>query len=285
MNSYSDLLKRMQVLPQWQPTIDRYANRIIANRARYEEVSASTGVPWAFIAVLHYRESALNFNTHLHNGDSLKARTVHVPKGRPESGEPPFTWEESAIDALEYEKFKDLPSWTIEEICERAERYNGMGYHNMGKISPYLWSGTNLYVRGKYSSDGNYDSGMVDQQLGVIPLYLRVEDLSQESHIRKASRKIKGINRMRQGLQSLFGIITSIFTLDSFGVFKEWFSLANGVVDVKLVLGITVLIAIFWIFINWLDKLMMQDAKAGTWTPSGTLNTAKPNDDVPANPV
>lgn len=284
MTNYTDLLKRMQVLPQWQPTIDRYANRIIANRARYEEVSAKTGVPWAFIGALHYRESALNFNTHLHNGDSLKAKTVHVPKGRPE-GEPPFTWEVSAIDALEYEKFKDLPSWTIEEVCERAEHYNGMGYHNMGKVSPYLFSGTNLYVRGKYSSDGHYDSGMVDQQLGVIPLYMRVEDLAHETKIRKASRKIQGINKMRQAIQSLFGIITSVFTLDSFGVFKEWFSLANGALDVKLVLGISLLLVVFWIFVNWLDKLMMEDAKAGTWTPSGLMDVAKPNADTTATPV
>lgn len=282
--NYGELLKRMQVLPKWQPTIDKYAARIIANRARYAMVSAATGVPWDFIAVLHYRESALNFSTHLHNGDSLKAKTVHVPAGRP-PGDPPFKWTDSAIDALLYEHLNGLASWTLEEMCDRAERYNGLGYRRMGKPSPYLWSGTNIYVRGKYVSDGQFDAGAVDQQLGVIPLFKRVEELTQDTVIRESSRKLTGISWMRTGLKSLFGVVSGIFTMDSFGVFKDWFSLANGVIDVKLVLGLALTAGTFWVFINWLDKLMMEDAKSGTWTPSGLTSLIEPPALKDADPI
>ena len=38
--------------------IEKQAAKIRANRARYEAVSAKTGVPWDVIAVIHYRESS-----------------------------------------------------------------------------------------------------------------------------------------------------------------------------------------------------------------------------------
>src|SRR6516165_10228292 len=57
----------------------KIARKIIANRARYAVVEAATGVPWFMIGPIHARESDMDFSTHLHNGDSLKARTHHVP--------------------------------------------------------------------------------------------------------------------------------------------------------------------------------------------------------------
>src|SRR6185295_5007793 len=50
----------------------RFATLIIAGEQRYKDVEAATGVPWYFVGALHMRESSCNFNTHLHNGDSLK---------------------------------------------------------------------------------------------------------------------------------------------------------------------------------------------------------------------
>lgn len=70
------------------------------NRARYESVGNPMGIPWHFIAAIHNLESSRSFLTHLHNGDPLTGRTFHRPPGRPASGNPPFTWEFSAADAL-----------------------------------------------------------------------------------------------------------------------------------------------------------------------------------------
>ena len=51
-----------------------------------------------------------------------------------------------------------------------AERYNGLGYYNKKRVSPYVYSGTNVYTGGKYVSDGVYDSNTVDKQPGVYIL-------------------------------------------------------------------------------------------------------------------
>ena len=42
----------------------------------------------------------MRFDQHLHNGDPLSGRTTHVPPGRPRPASPPFTWEQSAHDAI-----------------------------------------------------------------------------------------------------------------------------------------------------------------------------------------
>lgn len=51
-----------------------------------------------------------------------------------------------------------------------AERYNGLGYYNKDKISPYVYSGTSIYTGGKYVRDGVYDANVVDKQPGVYIL-------------------------------------------------------------------------------------------------------------------
>lgn len=267
-SKYTELLQRSQVDPSWQGAIDKAANVIVKNRKIYKEIEEATGVPWAFIGALHYRESTNNFKTHLHNGDPLSHRTVSEPPGRPTDGEPPFTWTESAIDAMEYDNLDGLDNWTLENICERGERYNGPGYSNKGVPSPYLWSGTNIYVRGKYDADGHYDAGLVDKQAGIIPLYLRTMDLAHESTIREGSRKIRVLDNVRLGVQSLFTTIGGLFTLDNLGVFKEIFGFTSSVIDAKLLITLCVGGAIVWVLVNWLDKLMVQDAKAGAYVPS-----------------
>lgn len=270
---YSDLLQRSQVKPEWQAFVDRTANRIIANKDKYKEVEKATGVPWAFIGCLHYRESDLDFKTHLHNGDPLTDRTRHEPSGRPINGEPPFEWTESAIDALEYEKFVGLGDWTLENICERAEKYNGLGYRNRGINSPYLWSGTNNYERGKFVSDGAFSASTIDKQLGVIPLYIRTMDLAHEKAIIKGSRKLNILSNVKTAIQGLIALIGSIFTLDTWGILKDWFTLANGVIDAKMLVSLFLTGLLVWLLVHWISGLILEDAKAGTYIPSGMVNT------------
>jgi len=285
-NEYSDLLQRMQVKPEWQSRIDAAARKIVRYRAKYKEVEEVTGVPWAFIGVLHMRESDNDFTTHLHNGDPLSDRTENVPAGRPTEGDPPFTWVESAIDALDYDGFIDKDDWTLENICDRAERYNGLGYKRMGIPSPYLWSGTNNYQRGKYISDGEFSANTVDKQLGVIPVYLRTMDLAHETTVREGSRKLTILSWAKTALKALITIVGGLFTGDTWGLFKDYFSVVNGVFDTKTMVTIALTGGATWVLINWLDKLMMEDAKTGTWVPSSTASTNNiplydPEDDAP----
>ena len=157
--------------------INAQAAKIAQNRFRYEAVSRDTGVPWDVIGVIHYRESSGDFKGVLHNGQKIigtgKLTTI-VPKGRG-----PFsTWEEAAVDALVNAppyaaRNKD---WSIAGTLDLLERYNGLGYRNKGLPSPYLWAGTDQYVKGKYVADGKYDPNHVDQQLGVAPILMKLRD-------------------------------------------------------------------------------------------------------------
>jgi lysozyme family protein len=137
-------------------------------RVRYEEVQKKTGVPWFVVALIHGLECSFSFKQHLHNGDSLNHRTVNVPAGRPKTGSPPFDWVFSAVDAIEYDRLEQWTDWTVAGICYKLESYNGWGYRGHGINSPYLWSGSNNYERGKYVADGHWDSKAVSKQVGAI---------------------------------------------------------------------------------------------------------------------
>lgn len=189
MPNFEDLLagyradwERMTIDVGRTAEIDRAARRILAVKARYQTVSAATGVPWFLIGLLHMREADLSFSTHLHNGDSLKRRTVHVPAGRPKSPEPPYSWEESAIDALRYDRLDKVESWILERIAFQAEGYNGFGPRFRGKASGYLWAGSNVYTGGKFLADGveHWDPDYRDRQLGIMPMLKRLADLDAD---------------------------------------------------------------------------------------------------------
>jgi len=148
---------------------------MFANKARYEEITAINGIPWEDIAVVHRMECGGRFDLHLHCGDPLTARTVRVPKGRPVKGEPPFSWKESALDALE--KRAQNKDWSIPRRLWIWEAFNGWGYRTGAgqkttppRTSPYLTAGTNLYIKGKYTSDGVFSPEAVSQQIGVVAL-------------------------------------------------------------------------------------------------------------------
>lgn len=164
---------KMKISSAKGPTFKAVADRLIFHKPRYEAVSNALkskgyNIPWEFIAVAHNRESNGDFKTYLGNGQPLSKKTTIVPKGRG-----PFsTWEEGAIDALlnappYAAKNKD---WSIGGTLTKLEEYNGLGYARMGQPSPYLWAGTDQYVKGKYVADGKYDPNHVDTQLGVAGL-------------------------------------------------------------------------------------------------------------------
>jgi lysozyme family protein len=152
------------------PLVIKIVDKIMANKERYEKVVEGTNIPWYVIAAIHYRESSLNYKRHIHNGDPLNARTVQVPKGRPIAGSPPFTWEESAKDAITYQRLDKVTDWSIGNMLDVLEKYNGLGYKKKGLPSPYLWSFTTNYTSGKYVADGKFSASTVDGQCGVAPI-------------------------------------------------------------------------------------------------------------------
>ena len=142
------------------------------NQARYATVSKQTRVPWLIIASLHQMECSGSFRMGLYCGDPLTARTRHVPKGRPTFGTPPFTWEETAVDALKLDGL-DKENWSPRsQALQNVERYNGLAYQRRGIPSPYLWSWTTVYTRGKYVADGVFSPTAISQQCGVAPFLI-----------------------------------------------------------------------------------------------------------------
>lgn len=151
---------------------DWYVDKSLANEGRYAALAKQVHalMPWWFVAVIHGLEASFDFSKHLHNGDPLSGRTYNVPKGRLPDKPPPYTWEESAVDALTmpgkaYHKEND---WSMPAILWRLEGFNGYGYRlYRGIHTPYLWAGTSHYTSGKYVSDGVWSSTAVSKQAGA----------------------------------------------------------------------------------------------------------------------
>jgi lysozyme family protein len=159
--------------PEFKPV----AARLVSRKARYQAISAKTGVPWFVIAVIHEREAGADpgFGSNIANGQPWSKVTTIVPEGRG-----PFqSFEDAAYDALvncaPYAgKWKD---WSAGGTLTLLEQYNGLGYANRGLPSPYIWSGTDQYAKGKYVRDGVFDANAIDKQLGCAGLLLAMQTL------------------------------------------------------------------------------------------------------------
>ena len=178
---YRELFQTMEIDRDRFGAIDAIVDRILANRPAYESVARQVGAPWYFVAAIHNMESSLRMNRHLHNGDPLTERTRHVPAGRPATGEPPFTWEESAIDALKLRRIDRVADWSLERLLYELEGYNGWGYrlYHAHVKSPYLWSFSNQYTSGKYVADGRWSDTAVSRQCGAAVIVKRLEQRSE----------------------------------------------------------------------------------------------------------
>jgi uncharacterized protein (TIGR02594 family) len=171
---YKSLWQSASIRPEKAADVASAAQKLQSLKPNYEVVSVATKVPWYVVGLIHCLESNFDLNTHLHNGDPLTAVTVHVPKGRPKNGSPVFKWSASAIDALSIKGLQNVgkDAWSIERIAYELEEYNGEGYrlNHPSVKSPYLWSFTNQYTKGKYVSDHAFDPNSVSQQVGAMAI-------------------------------------------------------------------------------------------------------------------
>jgi lysozyme family protein len=170
---YERLFDTCQIRPQRATAVGALVDRIVSGRPRYDAVGGSLGIPWYFVGLVHSMECGSNFKLHLHNGDPLTARTVHYPPNRPTLGEPPFSWEASAIDALSGRKVDRWTDWSRGGLLYQLEGYNGFGYraYHPDVPTPYLWSFSAHYTCGKYVADGQWSATAVSQQCGAAVLF------------------------------------------------------------------------------------------------------------------
>jgi lysozyme family protein len=148
-------------------------------------VPETKGIPWFVIALIHYIECGFSFSRHLFNGDLLSDYTHKYPPGYPHvNHKPPFTFDESAVNALKYEGFDKIDHWNVAAILQNLEKYNGFGYEMYQNMnSPYLWSGSDIYKKGKYvevkQANGKwktqFNANDVSTQLGTAVILKRME--------------------------------------------------------------------------------------------------------------
>lgn len=169
-----------RIRPEHQDSADWHLTMMRQSRSRYTALGRQVDVPWQFIGAVHGLEASFNFRAHLHNGDyPLTQRTRQVPAGRPRTWLPPSSWEASALDALRLLGFAGQSDWSLPRMLYRLEAYNGFGYRHSKRASPYLWSFSTLYNRGKFVADGRYDPNARSQQCGAAVM-LKVLDLAGE---------------------------------------------------------------------------------------------------------
>jgi lysozyme family protein len=177
-DEYLRLYESCAVAPGKEALVRGEVARLLAGRARYEAVAADVpGMPWYLIGIIHGMEASYRFDRHLHNGDPLTGRTVNVPAGRPIAGEPPFTWEESARDALALDGLTKQTDFSIAQLLYRFEKYNGFGYRSRGVPTPYLWGGSIHYRSGKFVADHQFSETAVSAQIGAAVL---VKELTRQ---------------------------------------------------------------------------------------------------------
>ena len=177
---YRRMFASLSVRPERDEASAFHLAMIRKSRERYEAAGARVGVPWFFIAVTHALESSFNFRAHLHNGDfPLSARTRQVPAGRPLKWLPPSDWESSAVDALRLMGFAGQGDWGLERTLYRLEAYNGFGYRRLGVPTPYLWSFSQHYDRGKFVADGKFSRTARSQQCGAAVMLKLLDEAGE----------------------------------------------------------------------------------------------------------
>jgi lysozyme family protein len=171
------LWETMVIRPEWLKRVQAQADLVRVQKNKYDEFvhGFNPDMPWYVVGVIHMMEASGSFTCHLHNGDSLAHRTVQEPKGRPALPPlagigKPYSWQESARDALSMQGYDKMHDWSIARILARLESYNGIGYRKRGINTPYLWSGTNHYSAGKYVADEHFDIHAVSKQVGAAAM-------------------------------------------------------------------------------------------------------------------
>lgn len=269
---YRAQLFHMEIRDAWWDSATAAARQVISGKDKYKEVADTLNkkhgstIPWQFIGVIHKLEGDCDFRTHLHNGDSLRRRTVNVPAGRPKTGTPPFGWVESAIDALEMRNIFHVDKWPMERICYELEGYNGWGYVYHDIPSPYLWSGSNIYTKGKYTSDGHWDSEHVSQQIGAMVILSRILQLdATKEEVISSSTSSNTLNQIWAWVVSTAG---GLFTFDKLSGIpaqvKEFEMLGISAMGWTVI----ALIIILFATIQYIFHTKNRDFKAGTYTPS-----------------
>ena len=158
-DQYEELFRDCQIVdPGKQQEVDDDIRGMRVHQDRYAALADQLGVPWYFVAVVHQREASGNFSQSVRDGHRL-------PAG--------LSWEEDALAVMQ-EQCGGWHNWTLPGLLYRLEAYNGFGYRQYQINSPYLWSFSTCYTRGKFVEDHRFDPVQVDAQPGTAVVLHRM---------------------------------------------------------------------------------------------------------------
>jgi len=167
---YTQRFRDCKIRDEYRSQVNWYVGKLRddSGREQYNKVAEEVCAPWYFVGIIHAMEASFNFRAHLHNGDPLSRRTVQVPRGLPKEWIPPDDWVSSASDAIRHDKFADEPDWSLPRMLYRWEAYNGFRSRVLHNIkTPYLWSFSNHYDKGKFVADNVWDANATSKQCGA----------------------------------------------------------------------------------------------------------------------
>jgi len=185
---YAHRWDAMQIVSSHQHELDHAAATLLAGKDKLTAASEAvwaqqnqtrfSKIPWYMLGVILWRERDLSvplFEAYLGNGQSIRHRTTIVPRGRG-----PFpTFEAGVVDAVKIDGLDRVLDWRLEKMLYYCEALNGAGYANRGVPSPYIWSFTNQYIKGKFDYDGHYNPSLVDPQPGCAALFSTLAKLDK----------------------------------------------------------------------------------------------------------
>lgn len=150
----AELYESARLKPSMLWQIRLAGQHILHYRHQYEPVAERAGIPWWTLGLIHMREASGDFNLRIKDGSPLRGSE---------------SWSDSALATIKPRNKHGLTvSGDVEAEGQFCEEWNGLGYRARGINSPYLWSGTQHYLEGKYVRDGEFNSSFVDKQPGVM---------------------------------------------------------------------------------------------------------------------
>lgn len=170
----------------------RYARFLHENSARFQRVADTfPGVPWHLFGVISVLEMGLNFNGTILNGDDWSRKTVHFPPGL-------GPWN-SYEEAAEWGFIHECNGWNFNWSTMRwgdpgeyfyfLESWNGHNARTEPQYSlttppgasPYIYSGTQFYSKGKKQENPTrFNPELVSQQPGCMAILLALKGLGVE---------------------------------------------------------------------------------------------------------
>lgn len=105
----------------------------------------------------------------------------------------------------------------------------------------------------------------------------------EESVVRDSSRKMRLFGYIRTTAKSIGAIVSGWFTMDNFGLANGFLGIGNGSIPASTLLTLGIGALGMWLLINILDKMSMDDFKAGRWMPSELANDNKITQPAPVD--